>query len=214
MSWSGLAGMGRLERSSEVKPDHMYYFDDFMGKTLRDEWDASAGGGGTAPTVDATGEDNGTIKMLTGGATGGWSLLQFNRTHFRSDLKPWIDAYLKIDDVSECDFYIGFVKDADEYCYFHIDNLNIRAKSDDGGVDGPYTEDTFVDALDNTWIYLTAELLDTETGRFWINGQRRADPTVGAVTADLMDVYIYLINTSDNPVVATVEYIRLWQRRA
>lgn len=191
--------------------------DDFIGDALRDEYNGVQQDSGTAPTVDGTGEDGGTVKLSTGATTGGSSTLQFGRTHFRTDLQTVLETRVKISDVSECDAYIGFRKDADEYAWYHCDNPTFRLETDDGGVDGPYTEnpDTLVWG-DDTFNHLSLELVDTETARFQFGTTgtlRYRQGTVGAVTDALMDLYIHIVNTSDTDVTLTVDFLRLYQSR-
>jgi hypothetical protein len=208
-----LDGISWAQRHSAMKLDHFYYEDDFVGDVLRDEWNTAAGGTGVAPAVHATGEENGTVVGSTGATAGGTSTLNFNRVHFKTDLLAIIESRLKISDISEADAYFGFKKDADEYAYFHVDNGDIYCKSDDAGGQGPYSSDSLVNAVDNTYLVLTVELLDTETSKFYIDGILKKTSTTGAVTASLMDLYWHIVNTSNTDVSYTSDYKRIWQKR-
>lgn len=206
-------GIGWIHRHSAIKLDHFHKRFDFDGDALPAELNVAGAAGGVADAVHATGEDNGTIFGSTGAAIGGNNTLNYARVHFRTDLLAIIEWRIKISDVSEVDAYFGFRKDADEYAFFHIDHGDIWMKSDDAGVEGPYSADSAVNAVDDTYLTLTVELLDTETAKFYINGVLKGTSTVGAVTADLMDIYKYIINTLATDVVLTTDLIDIWQKR-
>ena len=141
------------------------------------------------------------------------TFLNFSQKNYQTNYFPYVEAYVYIDDVSECDAYVGFYKDADEYAYFHIDNGDIYLKSDDGGGEGPYSEDSGINLTDGTWVLLRVVLDNTETAEFWINGTEYGTPTAGAVTADNMTPYYHIVNTTDNTCKLFIDYTKIFQNR-
>jgi len=212
---TGLSGVSWVSRQAAMKLDHYYYEDDFTGDLLRDEWSVSnsAGGGEVDFAVHATGEANGTITASTTADTGDWVRIQLGRVLYKTDLSAVLETRLKINDVSECEATVGFLKDADEYAYFFIDAGDINGKSDDAAGQGPYSADALVNATDNTYVTLTVELLATETAKFYVDGILKLTGTTGAVTADPMDAYFDFKAKTDTDIIPTIDYVRIWQKR-
>lgn len=180
--------------------------DNFTGVLLdANKWYASATGNGVAPAI-FSGELGQLRFRITAGAPGTSQLDHWGAERYPAAANPYIEAGLFITDVSEAEFRIGWERDATNYAYVVIDGGDIYLKSNDGGVHGPYSEDTGENLADNTFIDLLIEVLTNETMRVKVNGEIVGTPTVGAVTANALQPYSYLENKNNSAVDVNLYY--------
>ena len=204
-----------MKRFSGKKLDLFEDGDEFTGDLIDDRYTLANVGTGSDPAVESTAtEGGGLCELSTGATTGGSSTLSLGRKQFKCDLLTIIKGRLKISDVSECDAYFGLYDDADEYVYLHINNGDIYYGSDDGGSEGPESTDTAENLADDTFVDLEIHLLATETALYYVNGKLVATGTTGAVTADFMDLYVYIVCTSNNDCNLFLDYWKIKQIRS
>lgn len=166
------------------------------------KWRGQATGTGVLPAYTA-GPSFETVLFDIAAAGAGTSTLDMNgQRPFDAQFNSYINGSCFLDDVSEADLYFGFYKDADEYAYFHVTAGDVYVKANDGGVHGPYSEDTLVNVGDAETFHMMVEMLRSETPRFKLNGAVVGTPTVGSApsTGVGVDAYVHLANRNNNAI--------------
>jgi len=208
-----VAPMGNSWGGSGVKRYISEFYDDFTLDSLYGGYTATHGAGGVNPALKGT-SLNGIVNFdLTNGVIGDSSSLYNWRMNFLPTNNPYLRSRVMIDDVSAIQLELGFYKDSNEYCYFDIDGGDIYLKSDDAGVQGPYSEDSGENVTDGTWLDLMVEMLPSGTGRFKIDGKVVGTPTAGAVSNVLMGLWCKAENKTADAANVELDWWQVKQGR-
>ncbi len=214
----------------------MVVFDDFLGVVLGVEWrTADTGSGSSADAVISAGT-NGTIVMVTGTASSGYSAIS-RELNFQGQLNCVMAARIKVNDIEDTKIEVGFTDAHDDagavstlatYSTTATDWVGWIFDTEDTaywqatGVDSN-TEDTKIEPsiapVNDTYETLIVALEDT-TAHFYrldANGYQtyRSAPMTGACSKDVdLTPWVYVeSNEAGDSKTLTVDYIKAWQRR-
>lgn len=217
------------------------FFDDFLGDALKDELQATAGGG-TGNGVAVSAGPGGRVAITTasddGAITANASALALGALDWRADQGGLtIEARLQIDDISEAYVFVGFTdvlpgstleapvflsaanidSDASNACGVFYDVDGTTEEWCHGGVKADAdTTPAYSGAAPTEGAYQTIRLEVSEDGAVqgFIDGTAIGDAVADAVTASTpLCPVIVVANRSANQVVALVDYILVQANR-
>lgn len=100
--------------------DKVVFYDDFVGKDIRAEWNSVSDNGGT---VAITAGSGGTVTITTGGTSEDRGILTFGLNFYPAQ-KPYVFARVQVDNITTVCLNVGFsdaLTEADNHLAYEID---------------------------------------------------------------------------------------------
>jgi len=144
-----------------------WFYDDFFGDALADEWNLVTSGSGTAAIVDAI---NGRVRLDDTSTEDDAGIDFGSYLPFDPTLNCVMEVKAKVNSITNLNLILGFYKDADEHAYFHVgdadDNIMCAATLN-GGV-GAVDVDSGLDITTDDIIY-KIECYDNGSVKFYLD---------------------------------------------
>lgn len=129
-----------------------WFYDDFFGDVLADQWNLVTGSAGTAALISAI---NGKVQLDDTASEDDAGIDWGSFYPFDPTLNCVMEVKALVNTITNLNLILGFYKDADEYAYFHVDDADDNidyAASLNGGV-GAVDADSGVDITTSDIIY-------------------------------------------------------------
>jgi hypothetical protein len=198
-----LAGASAPDNSNILTPVDWYW-----GTTL------------TSGTVKLLNNVNGTMVLDTGHvAQNDMASVTWREQQWDISNNPTMEAYVKLNNLTNCWFEVGYYVDANDECLFRFKASVSSTKwlcvyENNNGGEVSYT--TTTSAAANTYTRLKLELLSTGGARFWINGILVKTLAASAIRDVAIKPFFYAVVTDAGHAATktmTVDYVRLTQDR-
>lgn len=194
----------------------VWYYDDFLGDVLRDEWNAVTSGSGTATVVTAV---NGKVQLDNTSAEDDAGIDWGAFYNWDPTLNCVLEFKAEVNTITNLNFIGGFYKDADEYAYFHIDDADNNidyAASLNGGV-GAVDEDSGVDIDTDPHIF-KIECFDDGSVKFYIDNSLVGTAPAGTLStsAGILHKPYFLVTDASGQTTQhlfDIDYVFIYQDR-
>lgn len=209
-------GILRINRAVLDMQNTVWYYDDFLGDVLRDEWNAVTSGSGTAVVVTAV---NGKVQLddtaLEDDAGVDWGAF-YNWDPTLNCVMEW---KCQVNTITNLNVIMGLYKDADEYAYFHVDDADNNidyAASLNGGV-GAVDEDSGIDIDTDAHIF-KIECFEDGSVKFHIDGSVVGTAPAGTLStsAGILHKPYFLVTDAAGQTTRhyfDIDYVFLYQDR-
>jgi len=160
-----------VQRRTVLDMQHtVWYYDDFLGDVLRDEWNAFTSGSGTAAVVSAV---NGKAQLDNTSSEDDSGLDWGAFFNWDPTLNCVMEWKCEVNTIANLNVKMGLYKDADEYAWFHVDDAdnNIDYAASKNGGAGAVDSDSGIDIDADPHIF-TIECFDDGSVKFYIDNVR------------------------------------------
>jgi len=209
-------GTAELKNTVLNMQNKVFFYDDFLGDVLADQWNLVTGGSGTATVISAV---NGVCQLddTTSEDDAGIDFGSF--FNFDPTLHAVIEVKAAVDTLTNLLLNIGLYKDTDEYVLFEVDDTdnNIDCKASKSGGSGAVDVDSGVD-LDTDYHIYRIECYDDGSAKFFIDNSLVYTAPAGTLSATagvLHKPYIYIKDKSGQTTQhkLDIDYVFIHQDR-